>query len=72
MDKSTLKPGFRSSKSFVSILDRSDLTQFAKARRVEMRLGSIELTLGQPEVAVLREYANQVLAQHKIVNEKKQ
>src|SRR6266508_2394802 len=72
MDKSKLKPGFRSSKSFVSIFDRSDLTQFAKARRVEMRLGSIELTLGQPEVAVLREYANQVLAQHKIVNEKKQ
>jgi hypothetical protein len=72
MDKSTLKPGFRSSKSFVSILDRSDLTQFAKARRVEMRLGSIELTLGQPEVAMLREYANQVLAQHKIVSEKKQ
>src|SRR5215468_3737638 len=50
MDKSKLKPGFRSSKSFVSIFDRSDLTQFAKARRVEMRLGSIELTLGQPEV----------------------
>jgi hypothetical protein len=72
MDKSTLKPGFRSRKSFVSIFDRSDLTQFAKARRVEMRLGSIELTLGQPEVAMLREYANQVLAQHKIVNEKKQ
>jgi len=72
MDKSKLKPGFRSSKSFVSIFDRSDLTQFAKARRVEMRLGSIELTLGQPEVAMLREYANQVLAQHKTVNEKKQ
>ena len=71
-DKSKLKPGFRSSKSFVSIFDRSDLTQFAKARRVEMRLGSIELTLGQPEVAMLREYANQVLAQRKIVNEKKQ
>jgi hypothetical protein len=72
MDKSALKPGYRSRKSFVSIFDRSDLTQFAKARRVEMRLGSIELTLGQPEVAMLREYANQVLAQHKIVNEKKQ
>jgi hypothetical protein len=72
IDKSTLKPGFRSSKSFVSIFARSDLEQFAKAKRVEMRLGSIELTLGQPEVAILREYANQVLAQHKIVRERKQ
>jgi hypothetical protein len=72
MDKSTLKPSFRSSKSFVSIFARSDLEQFAKAKRIEMRLGSIELTLGQPEVAILREYANQVLAQHKIVRERKQ
>src|SRR5262249_16458073 len=72
MDKSTLKPGFRSNKSFVSIFDRSDLAQFAKAKRIQMRLGSIELTLGQPEVAVLREYANQVLAQHKIASERKQ
>jgi hypothetical protein len=72
MDKSTLKPGFRSNKSFVSIFDRSDLAQFAKAKRIEMRLGSIELTLGQPEVTILREYANQVLAQHKIANERKQ
>jgi hypothetical protein len=72
MDKSTLKPGFRSSKSFVSIFTRSDLEQFAKAKLIEMRLGPIELTLGQPEVAILREYANQVLAQHKIVRERKQ
>ena len=72
MDKSTLKPGFRSSKSFVSIFTRSDLEQFAKAKRIEMRLGSIELTLGQPEVAILREYANQALAKHKIVRERKQ
>lgn len=72
IDRSTLKPGFRSNKSFVSIFDRSDLAQFAKAKHVEMRLGSIELKLGQPEVAILREYANQVLAQHKIASERKQ
>jgi hypothetical protein len=71
-DKSTLKAGFRSSKSFVSILDRSDLAQFSNAKHIEMRLGSIELTLDKPEVAILREYANQVLAQHKIVIDKKQ
>jgi hypothetical protein len=72
IDKSALKPGFRSSKSFVSIFARSDLEQFARAKRIEMRLGSIEFTLGQSEVAILREYANQVLAQHKIVKERKQ
>jgi hypothetical protein len=72
MDKSMLKPGFRSCKAFVSIFTRSDLQQFTKTKRIEMRLGSIELTLGQPEVAILREYANQVLAQHKIVRERKQ
>jgi hypothetical protein len=72
VDKSKLKPGFRSSQSFVSIFSRSDLERFSKARRVDMRLGSIELTLSQPVMAVLRDYANQVLAQHKIASEKKQ
>jgi hypothetical protein len=72
VDKSKLKPGFRTSQSFVSILRRPDLERFRNARRIDMRLGSIELTLGQSEVAILREYANQVLAQHKIANERKQ
>jgi hypothetical protein len=72
VDKNKLKPGFRTSQSFVSILRRPDLERFRNARRIDMRLGSIELTLGQSEVAILREYANQVLAQHKIANERKQ
>lgn len=71
-DKSKLKPGFRSSQSFVSIFSRPDLERFRNARRIDMRLGSIELSLGQSEVAILREYANQVLAHHKIVSERKQ
>jgi len=72
VDKSKLKPGFNTSQSFVSIFRRSDLERFRNAMRIDMRLGSIELTLGQPEVAILREYANQVLAQHKIASERKQ
>jgi hypothetical protein len=64
--------GFRISTFFVAIFDRRMLEQFSRAARIEMRLGSIELTLGQPEVAILREYANQVLAQHKVVRERKQ
>src|SRR6266508_873311 len=63
--------GFRISTFFVAIFDRRVLEQFSRATRIEMRLGSIELTLGQSEVALLREYANQVLAQHKIISEKK-
>ncbi len=72
VDKTKLKPGFGTSQSFVSIFRRSDLERFRNARRIDMRLGSIELTLGQPEAAILREYANQVLAQHKIASERKQ
>lgn len=64
--------GFRISTFFVAILDRRVMEQIGRATRVEMRLGSIEITLGRPEVAVLREYANQVLAQHKVVRERKQ
>jgi len=72
VDKSRLKPGFRSSQSFVSIFSRSDLERFGKAKRIEMRLGSVEITLSQPVIATLREYANQVLTQRKIASEKKQ
>jgi hypothetical protein len=66
------KKGFKISTFFVAIFDRLGLEQLGKATRIEMRLGSIELTLGKPEVAILREYANQVLAQHKTVMGKKQ
>src|SRR5215510_15197716 len=59
--------GFKISTFFVAIFDRRGLEQLGKATHIEMRLGSIELTLGQPQVALLREYANQVIAQHKIV-----
>jgi hypothetical protein len=64
--------GFRISTFFVVILDRRVLEQLTRATRIEMRLGSIELTPGHPEVAILRDYANQVLAQHKLVRERKQ
>ncbi len=64
--------GFTIKKSFVSIFDRRAFEQFSNATRVEMRFGTIELVLDQPVVAVLREYANQVLAQHKIARERKQ
>jgi hypothetical protein len=72
IDKSKLKPGFKRSQSFVSIFSRSDLERFSRAKRIEMRLGSVELTVSQSAVATLREYANQVLTQHKIVKERKQ
>lgn len=71
VDKSKLKPGFRSSQSFVSIFSRPDLERFSKARRIEMRLGSVELTFDRSAVANIREYVNQVLAQHKLAKERK-
>ena len=64
--------GFKLSTFFVAIFNRRVLEQIGKAKRIEMRLGSIELTLSQPGVSILRDYANQVLAQHKIVRERKQ
>ncbi|MBO0862044.1 MAG: hypothetical protein J2P21_26840 [Chloracidobacterium sp.] len=71
VDKGKLKPGFKISRSFVSIFHSPDLEQFSKARRIEMRLGSVELTFDQSAVASLREYATQVFAQHKIAKESK-
>ena len=64
--------GFTIKASFVAIFDRRAFEQFSKATRVEMRFGPIELALNQSTVSVLRAYANQVLAQHKISREKKQ
>ena len=65
-----LKPDFRLLKFSVKILDRPNLDRFSKANRIEMRLGSIETTLSNQLVATLREYATQVLAQHRIATEK--
>jgi hypothetical protein len=64
--------GFRLSTFFVAIFNRSKLEQIGKAKNIEMRLGPIEPTLSQPVVSILRDYANQVLAQHKIARERKQ
>jgi hypothetical protein len=66
-----LKPGFRVRRFTVLLFDRRALEQFSKANRIEMRLGSLEPALSQSVVANLREYANQVLAQHKIANERR-
>jgi hypothetical protein len=64
--------GFTIKSSFVAIFDRRAFEQFSKSTRVEMRFGPIELSLNQSAVSVLRDYANQVLAQHKIAKERKQ
>lgn len=70
--KSTLNTGYRLMSSFVAILDdRSKLEQISKGKNIEMRFGTIEVTLTQPVVAALREYANRVLIQDKIVRGRK-
>lgn len=66
-----IKPGFKISKSGVKLLNRNALEQFSKAKRIEMRLGLIEPTLSDPLITNLREYAIQVLAQHKLAKERK-
>ncbi|MGH9754592.1 MAG: hypothetical protein ACREA2_17590 [Blastocatellia bacterium] len=63
-----LKPGFRLFKFSATLFDRNDLERFSKANRIEMRLGPIEPALSKAMIAILREYAIQALAQHKIVN----
>lgn len=57
-----------------SSFNRRDLELLSKADRVEIRLGSIELTLSKAMVSTLREYAIQTLTQHKnkISKERKQ
>lgn len=69
--ESTLKPSFRSMASFVTIIDRSGLEQIGRGKHIEMRFGAIEVTLGQPVAAALREYANQVLIQDKTTRGRK-
>jgi len=69
--ESTLKPAFKIMASFVSIFDRSKLEQISNGKRIEMRFGTIEVTLGEPVVTALREYASQVLTLDKTSREKK-
>jgi hypothetical protein len=69
--ESTLKPTFKIMASFVSIFDRSKLEQISNGNRIEMRFGTVEVTLGQPMVTALREYASQVLALDKTARGKK-
>jgi len=66
-----LQPGFKIRETFLKIIDRSAFESFSKANRVETRLGPIEFVLDQSLSAILREYSNQVLAQHKTVKERK-
>lgn len=66
-----LKPGFRYREHAHSLaFDRRALEQFSQANRIELQVGPIETTLNNVMVATLREYANQVLAQHKISRER--
>ena len=69
--ESTLKPAFKIMASFVSIFNRSKLEQISNGKRIEMRFGTVEVTLGQPVVTALREYAGQVLTLDKTTREKK-
>jgi hypothetical protein len=70
-DPNKLKPGFKISKSFTSIFDRSALEKISQGKHIEMRLGAIELALSQPVMAALREYANRVLMLEKTSRKKK-
>jgi len=69
--ESTLKPAFKIMASFVSIFDRSKLEQITKGNRIEMRFGTIEVTLDEPVVTALREYASQALTLDKTIREKR-
>jgi hypothetical protein len=69
--ESMLKPAFKIMASFVSIFNRSKLEQISNGKRIEMRFGTVEVTLGQPVVTALREYASQVLTLDKTTREKK-
>ena len=58
-------------RTFLSTCRRPAIEQFSKAKSIGIRLGTIEITVAQPIVANLREYANQVLINQKTVREKK-
>jgi hypothetical protein len=57
--------------SFVSIFDRSKLEQISNSKRIEMRFGTVEMTLSEPIVTALREYASQALTLDKTARGKK-
>ena len=69
--ESTQKPAFKIMASFVSIFNRSKLEQISNGKRIDVRFGTVEVTLGQPIVTALREYASQVLTLDKTTREKK-
>lgn len=62
------KPGFKINKSGITIFNRAALEQIGKANEIEMRIGSVELTLSASLVKILREYAAQALTQQKAIN----
>jgi hypothetical protein len=68
-----LKPGFKF-REFASSLafDRPALELISKANRIEMQIGPIETTFSNTLVASLREYATEVLKQHRISKERAQ
>jgi hypothetical protein len=70
VDPAEMKPGFKILHVYTSILDIPQLTQIVGGKQVEMRLGSIELTLNQSVLAILREYANQVSAKRNTTGRK--
>jgi hypothetical protein len=71
-DNDGLKPGFKHRDRFLWIFNRSNVEQFSKASRIEMRIGAVESTLSQPVALLLREYCAKLLAKHKIILERKQ
>lgn len=62
------KQGFKIYRSGTALLDRKVLEQIRKADRIEVKFGSIELTLSASTLATMREYATQALAQQKVIN----
>lgn len=64
------KEGFALPRRGALVLDSEELELLTKANRIEMQVGSTELTLSKAMVSTLREYAIQTLAQHKIVNKR--
>jgi hypothetical protein len=58
-------------RTFLSTCRRPAIEQLSKAKKMEMRLGAIEIAIALPVIANLREYANQVLINQKTGGGKK-